>query len=51
MRAGRAEVGGEGEPPFDQRQPIAKVFGGPREQEIRMGAAHPRAPRRDRGAD
>jgi hypothetical protein len=36
MRAGRAEISGEGEASFDQRQPIAKVFGGPHEQEIRL---------------
>jgi len=39
MRAGRAEVGGQREAPFDERQPIAKLFGRPHEQEIRLSAA------------
>jgi hypothetical protein len=36
MRAGRAKIGGESEPPFDQRQPVAEVFGRPREQEVSL---------------
>ena len=33
--AGRAEIGGDGEAPFDQRQPLPKVLRRPGEQEVR----------------
>jgi hypothetical protein len=38
MRAGRAKVRGESEAPFDERQPIEKVFRSPCEQKVRFAA-------------
>ena len=43
MGAGRAEIGGDGEAPFDQRQPFGEVLRRPGEQEIRR--ARRRLPR------
>ena len=37
MWAGRADVDGESELPFDQRQPVGELLGGAGEQEIGAG--------------
>ena len=45
LRAGGAEVGGEGEAPLDQRQPLLKVLRRPGQEEVRPCVARSARPR------